>query len=474
MFSAEALDAVLTHALKCPSFLESYGHLLSVEHFTTRTLPHSGEREITARLIIEAWRLRRECLGPVFRTVIDNYARTNRFLEPQRKPLLNYAKYIATSPANAPDTVGESLKDTLSQQIIHAMVENLVQTHQSSNLTMDQVEQAVVTARQGVAKLNLKAPLFDEAIEDRIFARSIAAASMRYWSGIPPLDDLLRYPLDKGTFNAILAISKGGKSTSLGQMALGSVVQGANSLYLSLEDPKNVCEGRLDAAICSIPTNELENYPDKVRAYVRNFWNLVKGRLKVHDGTRETWTPSMVRDWIRREKQAGFFPDVVYVDYLSLLKLAHRRNEYRIELTEIAEALRQIGAEENVIMWTAFQGNLQLETIHAKELDIGSAAEAKGLVRVCNVMVGLGRGDYEVPKEEYMRGIRGYYLQIIAAKNHPSRVGTNVVANLACGKVWDYDLTRHYASLAVNQEVQAEDAEKKAGKGGSKQKRLAS
>jgi replicative DNA helicase len=103
---------------------------------------------------------------------------------------------------------------------------------------------------------------------------------------------------------------------------------------------------------------------------------------------------AQIRSHIMMCRKIGFFPDVIIVDYLDLLKAPRRRSAKREELTDIAEELKGLASELKIGIWTATQSRreaISMET-HTEE----QVGEDIGKMNTADLVITLNQTTDEV------------------------------------------------------------------------------
>lgn len=173
-----------------------------------------------------------------------------------------------------------------------------------------------------------------------------------------------------------------GKSLMLCHFAAADVLAGRNVLYITAEMSEEKISQRIDANLLDMSLDEYDKMPKK--------WFLEKigkikekcgGKIIVHEYASNSAHVGHIRHLLQELKlKKGFVPDVIYVDYLNIMKCQRYRpgqvpkHEY---VKGIAEELRGLGQTENIPVWSATQTNR--EGFKSSDADITDVSEAWGL-----------------------------------------------------------------------------------------------
>lgn len=175
-------------------------------------------------------------------------------------------------------------------------------------------------------------------------------------TGMGHLDEAGVY-LERGELGCVLGASKRGKSHVLTNIAYGALKQGLNVVYYSLEMASKKVLRRMHLRIAG-PKADIRADPQAFGEVLRaRQARLIKGRLLVKRYPSRGATPDDLRAHLTMVIAQGFVPDVVVVDYGSILRPNKATGEVRHDIAAIYLELRAIAGEFNVGMWSAAQAN---------------------------------------------------------------------------------------------------------------------
>lgn len=453
---ADFLDALLGYVCHDLAFCKAYGHLFTMEDFTNRAVINHAEREIVAGIILENWRRHKEPIGDQLRTAVQEAAKRHRLPDTRRAKLLGFAKRVHEGQRTAPDSLAERFLEFKRTSLLQQILDDTLERHTTGELTLEIFRQQVEKVSTLEAQLAPPSGTFDmaEELEARLSAREQHRKTKGFWTLIDGLDELMRQPPRKGYFCMALGLAKFGKSTFLSHVGLAGVIQGGRVLYLTLEDQKEICEARHDSIISGIPLDDLKNHTERVRNANRRFWGSVRGRLKIVDGVGSDWTSDDIDALILRERENGFDPDMVIVDYFLELEAIQKHKEFRWRSDEISRSLRKVAGKRNVLMWTAHQSAINADTMAAREMTMDKLAEDRGLARKVHLLIGFGQGDWDLG--DVPTYVKCIHLYISASKFTPSNVGCNIVSDFSRAVFYDAEATaRQVRREAIRQADEA-------------------
>lgn len=184
--------------------------------------------------------------------------------------------------------------------------------------------------------------------------------------GLPKLvDNYLDYAgVGRGHLVIIQASKKVGKSALLNNIALFQCFTGLRVLFYSLELDIGYSLKRLYSLITQQRTADLKLMP---KSDLKMLLNLAKhehstdGDIEYFQYPAGVITPGRIEMDLASRRSRHELPDVVFVDYLALMKAGRHFDSRREQLSHIAVELRRLAKEFNVVFITATQSNRQAE-----------------------------------------------------------------------------------------------------------------
>lgn len=244
-------------------------------------------------------------------------------------------------------------------------------------------------------------------------------------TGFPLLDNEIAGGLGSGETGLILGSTGLGKSMMLVFMAAHAAKLGLNVLYYTMELSELVVGLRMDTKMTGIPLTALltdvdgthrERVDKKLKQLAASIGKPVQVKIKYFP--TKSATVSTLRSHIKLLRQRGFVPDIIFVDYLDLLKSATTYSEKRFNLEDISEELRGLAGECSVPLWTATQnGRAGIDT---NVVGLSAIAEAYAKAWSVDVAIGIGR-DAALQEEDKAC----YYL----SKNRLGKTGVILVGD---------------------------------------------
>jgi replicative DNA helicase len=140
-----------------------------------------------------------------------------------------------------------------------------------------------------------------------------------YGTGIPALDEKILFA--PSTLNVIASVSHGGKSLFMSHCASNLLLKGSNILFITLEMIEEEVAKRVDANVFNIDINTFRTTSD---AEFNKAFDSVKdniGQMIIKEygaGSFDTLQLESIYHEVFQER--GFFPDIIFIDYLTLMK----------------------------------------------------------------------------------------------------------------------------------------------------------
>jgi KaiC/GvpD/RAD55 family RecA-like ATPase len=178
-------------------------------------------------------------------------------------------------------------------------------------------------------------------------------------TGWPQMDRILYGGFSRGELNIFAGGSGSGKSLVMMNMALSWLQSGLSGVYITLELSEELCSLRTDAMLSGMGTKEIRKDIDTTTLKVK----MVSKKAGQY---RVKWLPAQstindIRSYLKEVQiQTGIKVDFVMVDYLDLLmpvSVKVNPNDQFIKDKYVAEELRNLAKELNVLLVTASQLN---------------------------------------------------------------------------------------------------------------------
>lgn len=209
------------------------------------------------------------------------------------------------------------------------------------------------------------------------------------------LNKITKGGVEYGTENVLLAGTNVGKSLGLCSLAADYLQTGHNVLYISMEMAEEVCAKRIDANLLDVSLDDIDEGHMSWAEYKAKMekWRAsgTLGTLKIKQYPTGGAHADTFRALLNEYKlKQGFVPDVIIVDYLAICASSRLKtfteNSYGL-IKMVAEELRGLAVEKNVVLWTAAQTTRGANV--AAEIDMADIAESFGIAHTADFMLGV-------------------------------------------------------------------------------------
>ena len=207
-----------------------------------------------------------------------------------------------------------------------------------------------------------------------------------------------------------------GKSLYLANQAVKCLIENLKVVYISLEMSEDRVAQRLDSISTLIPQGNLK--VAKERAKLKQRHKVLRDRfsksdLRIKEFPTGMATINTIRAYLNQLKSyEGFEPDVVVIDYMELLRpVREGMSEYEAQ-QRIAEELRGLAVEQNLLVWTATQTNRAGRG--ARVITDEHLGDSYGKFRVVDLAISINQDE-----EEFDEGMMRAY--VMKARNGKAR-----------------------------------------------------
>lgn len=211
---------------------------------------------------------------------------------------------------------------------------------------------------------------------------------------IDVLNEITNGGIPRKTLNVLIAGINVGKTLGLIHLASSYLKQGYNVLYITMEMSEEAIGQRIDANMLDIKINDVpELKKDEFMGRIDSIKAKTNGKLKIKEYPPGGGNSAHFRHLIRELKtRKGFHPDVIMVDYIGItgssrIKIGATNSYFYIKA--VAEELRAIAVEENLVCWTASQYNRG--GMADTDADMTDVAESVGLPATSDFILSLVR-----------------------------------------------------------------------------------
>lgn len=425
---------LVTFICRDRNFLKKCGGLLQPKDFRPNR-DESDERWIVATQALEFWHKYRQPIGGMLRPNIVDFVRKNNVDEVRRKKLYKLVDYINSGEKLvAVEAMEDRVIEYLRDKKMKDSIEKLIERQEEGSLDNEYFVRVCreVIEWSGKPKRLVSKFLDREALEHRISRRRVSIKNKRPLLLIDELDAKTKI-IARGDLGLVIALYKKGKSAMLAHIADAYAKQGLKVIYITLEDPIDEVEDRMDAALTGIPIDKLNDLPNKLRKRFKKFSAKISGKIRIVDATDEGISVDEIEETWERLRDEGFDADVIIVDYDDEIKppRTHKgESSRRMEFADIYRALRKLASRRSLIIWTAAQTKRIGE--NTKIITGDKLAEDVSKIRKATIAIGIGQGEHHEDAR---------YLYVAAHKRGRSRFGFEIMCSMNKGLFYDRERT---------------------------------
>lgn len=422
-------EQLLAFVCRDINFLKECGSMLSADDFK----PAAGEpryRWVIAETALRYWQRFHQPIRKMLRSDLIEFARTTRMGDKESTALLNCARALYQISLVAVDALTERVSNYKQEVMRTQALEELIELHGSGQLTNDKWQEISKNAIDPFVlnKLPVASEYFNE-VGLRNDRRSVVDESAYPLLYIKPLDDNIK-AISYGHLGMLMAPLKRGKSLGLLWIATAYALQKLNVLYITLEDIGIDVEDRFDANITGLTVRSLKDLPNKVLRKFANYRRLVRGRLRLVDGSGSKLSVGDIEEIYLRERNMGFAADAIIIDYDNWIRPTTKRQDRRLELSDIYTDLRNFIGRYKVIGWTAAQ--TQRSTKHLKVITSDMVAEDISKVQKVALALSIGAGEW---------GDNSAYIYVAAHRHDKGDQGWNIMQDKSRMHFFDLEAT---------------------------------
>jgi replicative DNA helicase len=213
-------------------------------------------------------------------------------------------------------------------------------------------------------------------------------------TGLGRLDDkdILRGGLGRGEIGVVVANTGVGKSHFLVAMGCEAMRAGKNVVHYTFELSEHETGKRYDSNLCQIPSNEIIERKDEVKARYKEMSNNLGG-LIIKEYPTGSASVNTIRNHIEKLSLKGFKPGLIVIDYADVMKSSREYDSLRHELKLIYTELRNLAVEMNIPVWTASQANK--DSSKSDVVGLENMSEAYGKAQVADIVLSISRKPME-------------------------------------------------------------------------------
>jgi replicative DNA helicase len=223
-------------------------------------------------------------------------------------------------------------------------------------------------------------------------------------TGYVDLDKHLNGGLNRKEMTVFSANSGVGKSITMSNLASNFLSQGLNVCYISLELSEDVVAKRFDSIMTGVGQSEIFKNITKISVLVQEMCKKM-GRLIIKRMPESTTNSNHIRAYLKEyERMYGHIPDVLCVDYMDIMTSNNKISAENLFVKDkyIAEELRSIANDFNLVLITASQQNRSGMQVKNEELSQGQVAGGISKVNTADNWISIIQTPQMKAAGEYM------------------------------------------------------------------------
>lgn len=233
------------------------------------------------------------------------------------------------------------------------------------------------------------------------------------------------YGFEPTQFITIGARPGAGKTAIALNMMYNMARNGYPVTFFSLETTDQNILNRLVSSTSNVEGNKINFKNDLSDKEVTNVMNAIDRINKLENTGFQIIDKGHVtiNDVKKVAKEKHEKPQIIFIDYLQLLKVDKPQKDRRLEIDDISRNLKLIAKENNCVIVALVQLNRGVENRQDKRPGLADIKESSGIEQDSNMVMFLYRDDYyDVSLQDDETGISEIELNV--AKNRDGSVGT--------------------------------------------------
>lgn len=417
-------EAIVALAIDHPDFFISVSDYITIEMFS-RT-----EVKVVMAVILNL--LEKHATVPTRSVLWDVIARHLTVDDP-------YEKIKAIVATKLPGRDLEVMKSTLSDWVKHRAYGLLYSDE--AVMAYQQREYAVldglVERAGGLARFGTKVFWFFDQYHQMLEESNI----VRYKTGYNELDGLINHGgPSPGETLILLAATNVGKSMVLCNLAMNSVVQNLDTLYVTLEMVDFKVAARMLGIATGVDLQRFTTQPQIVSDRCERLRNSTQAQLVIAEMPPNETHIGHIQALIRTlQRQHNWTPKVICIDYLELLvcrpQLTTRNDSDYQRQRYVATDVCGLGKKENCLVYSATQGN-RSSLGGSEVIDLDKIADSYGKAMPVDYVISLNQTEQEL--QQLPARMRGF---VAKNRNGPKYQTIHLVVNYQTMRVESHFLS---------------------------------
>ena len=367
----------------------------------------------------------------------------------KERNMLEYITSIQEVDVENPEVIVKSLSEFIKQSIF---VESYDQIGEIWNRGGDGAKhksfELFKKASEQLANFSLNADMFEKVFGDfnkrqgERLVKSFNRAD-RVPTGIYELDKKINGGFELGDFILFLGDAKSGKSFLLTHLGIAAARRGFPVMHIQLEDKKEKCLNRYDAAWSGTNYFDMKNgtvSDAKYKAHKKIVENLGKSEIYVHASERfKSVNMIEIRQQLIELKKTVDIK-VVIIDYMDLAdpdEKFYAPGDERFRQIKVTQMCKDLALEQNCLVYSATQSSsVDPELLNDPDFVLTryNLNEGKGKVRSCDGLITIN-GTKEERKSKVCR------LYTDALREHEAGFTIHIKQNLSHSRFYNHKAT---------------------------------
>lgn len=204
------------------------------------------------------------------------------------------------------------------------------------------------------------------------------------------LNEVTRGGVASDTLNVFLGATGKGKTHILTHLAASNIMNGKDTLYVTMEDSDLKIASRIDANLMQASGTELSRLSwEQFQAKFAKVVQRIPAKFKIVK-LRSCTTARDIRVVLSELKlRESFVPEVLYIDHLTVMKSNNApkdANSYAVGKA-VAEEVRDIATDFDIPVMTAVQTNRS--GLDSERIKLSDVAESYGVATTADFIIGL-------------------------------------------------------------------------------------
>jgi archaellum biogenesis ATPase FlaH len=232
----------------------------------------------------------------------------------------------------------------------------------------------------------------DQVVNRPGFIKAPADAKAMSGTGIQELDDAIGGGMERRALGLLVGGSGAGKSMALSHITAHSLLDGRDTVLITLELGEDAQTRRLVRNLVDMTSMEMHLAPTLWGERLKLLKENGLGRLMVAYMEPIVTSPRDIRALVNNycRNNPGFTPSTFVIDFLDKIRCNQKASLYE-DMLAVTDGLRSIAVESDGWVWTASQSDRKSTT--RPWLDIDAVADSMNKIRSADVVIGIGRTD---------------------------------------------------------------------------------